>query len=78
MPVTAEFGVRRPFDHVGTVPQAGQGDWPMMSRTMTHVSARTRRMREAGADVQAIVDMAREERVHAVSVGGVQVPTADF
>lgn len=40
MPTMEEFGVRRPFDHVGPLPQAGQGEWPMMSRTMTHVGLR--------------------------------------
>jgi len=38
-PTMEEFGVRRPFDTLGGLPQAGPGEWPMMSRTMTHVSA---------------------------------------
>lgn len=39
LPTLEEFGVRRPFDSVGP-PSAlgGQGQWPMMSRTMNHVS----------------------------------------
>ena len=39
MPTMEEFGVRRPFDASGRFPQVGAGSqWPMMSRTMTHVS----------------------------------------
>jgi hypothetical protein len=37
LPTMEEFGVRRPFDAVGQ-PGKGDGQWPMMSRTMMHVS----------------------------------------
>ena len=37
VPSMEDFGVRRPFDTAGQMPQAGQGEWPIMSRTMTRV-----------------------------------------
>jgi hypothetical protein len=42
LPTGEEFGVRRPFNAPG-LPRSlggppGQAGWPMMSRTMTHVS----------------------------------------
>ena len=43
MPTLEEFGIRRPFDAPGRPSgvggPSGQGQWPMMSRTMTHVSS---------------------------------------
>ncbi|OCF41975.1 hypothetical protein I317_04167 [Kwoniella heveanensis CBS 569] len=41
LPTMEEFGIRRPFDQPGIPPALGGGGktWPMMSRTMTHVSA---------------------------------------
>ncbi|ORX37828.1 hypothetical protein BD324DRAFT_623472 [Kockovaella imperatae] len=42
LPTGEEFGVRRPFDGPGRPPIKGPGDWPMMSRTMTHVSRKWR------------------------------------
>lgn len=42
LPTLEQFGVRRPFDAPGQVPDKihniGGTEWPMMSRTMTHVS----------------------------------------
>lgn len=70
-----EFGVRRPFDAPG-LPRslggpAGHAGWPMMSRTMTHVSTfTTPAVPWIGGLIadQAVQDLSREERVHAIQV----------
>ena len=70
-----EFGVRRPFDAPG-LPRslgdpAGHAGWPMMSRTMTLVSTLIiPAVSWAGGLIvgQAVQDLSREERVHAIQV----------
>ncbi len=74
LPTLEEFGVRRPLDAPGRPANLGgpQGGpkWPMMSRTMTHVSeSRFRDLWRTYAEPgQAVVDMAPEQRVAATQV----------
>lgn len=67
-----EFGIRRPFNAPGLPRSLGgppsQAGWPMMSRTMTHVRG-FMLVTALCLLFQAVQDLSREERVHAIQVG---------